>query len=97
MSQNQIGLTKDEGSDDSVVLLDLKAVCAFFGGTKPIHPATLYRGIRAGMYPAPANIGQNMSRWVQSECKAARDVLISRPRPLSPMTLSSRSRPEGAA
>jgi hypothetical protein len=26
-------------------LLDIEAVCRFFGGTKPLHPATIYRGI----------------------------------------------------
>jgi hypothetical protein len=32
-------------------LLDRRAVCQFFGGTKPLNPATLYRGIRKGRYP----------------------------------------------
>ena len=29
-------------------LLDLKAVCCLLGGTRPINPATLYRGVRLG-------------------------------------------------
>jgi hypothetical protein len=29
-------------------LLDRDAVCRFFGGTRPINPATLYRGVRKG-------------------------------------------------
>ena len=29
-------------------LLDRNAACEFFGGNKPIDPATLYRGIRKG-------------------------------------------------
>jgi hypothetical protein len=33
-------------------LLDRAAACRFFGGTRPINPATLYRGIRQGRYPA---------------------------------------------
>jgi hypothetical protein len=33
--------------------LDISAACAFIGGTRPIHPATLYRGIKAGRYPPP--------------------------------------------
>jgi hypothetical protein len=35
------------------LLLDRAEVCLFFGGTKPIDPATLYRGIRKGRYPSP--------------------------------------------
>ena len=32
-------------------LLDLAAACRFFGGSRPIHPATLYRGISQGRFP----------------------------------------------
>jgi len=32
-------------------LLDRDAVCRFFGGSKPINPATLYRGVRKGAIP----------------------------------------------
>jgi hypothetical protein len=32
-------------------LLDRDATCRFFGGTRPINPATLYRGVRKGRYP----------------------------------------------
>jgi predicted DNA-binding transcriptional regulator AlpA len=38
-------------------LLTMRDVCALFGGSRPIDPATLYRGIRAGRYPAPIKIG----------------------------------------
>jgi predicted DNA-binding transcriptional regulator AlpA len=51
-------------------LLDLRAVCALFGGTRPINPATLYRGIRLGRYPAPIKIGPGSSRWLREECDA---------------------------
>jgi predicted DNA-binding transcriptional regulator AlpA len=51
-------------------LLDLRAVCALFGGTRPINPATLYRGIRLGRYPAPVKIGPGSSRWLRAECEA---------------------------
>ena len=57
--------------------LDLKATCAFFGGmTSPIHPATLYRGIAAGRYPRPVHVAPNSSRWLHSECVAAKIRLI---------------------
>jgi predicted DNA-binding transcriptional regulator AlpA len=51
-------------------LLDLRATCALFGGTRPINPATLYRGVRLGRYPAPVKIGPGSSRWLRSECEA---------------------------
>jgi predicted DNA-binding transcriptional regulator AlpA len=51
-------------------LLDRNATCAFFGGTRPLHPATLYRGINEGRYPRPVKIGA-LSRWLRSECEAA--------------------------
>jgi predicted DNA-binding transcriptional regulator AlpA len=51
-------------------LLDRRAACEFFGGTRPINPATLYRGIRQGRYPRPLKIGA-LSRWLRSECEAA--------------------------
>jgi hypothetical protein len=38
-------------------LLDRNAACEFFGGTRPINAATLYRGIRQGRYPRPLKVG----------------------------------------
>lgn len=57
-------------------LLDIAAACRFFGGSKPIHPSTLYRGIAAGRYPKPANLGPNTRRWIRRECEVARAKLI---------------------
>lgn len=48
-------------------LLDAKAVGAFFGN---IHPATIYRHIRAGHIPRPIHVGGS-SRWLRSECELA--------------------------
>jgi predicted DNA-binding transcriptional regulator AlpA len=50
-------------------LLDRRAVCEMFGGSKPINAATLYRGIRHGRFPRPIRIGGS-SRWLLSECEA---------------------------
>jgi hypothetical protein len=36
-------------------LLDRREVCRFFGGTKPLDPATLYRGIRKPSAPMKAD------------------------------------------
>jgi predicted DNA-binding transcriptional regulator AlpA len=59
-------------------LLDLRATCAFFGGSKPLHPATLYRGIIAKRYPAPIKVGPNASRWLRNECEAALEEMKKR-------------------
>jgi predicted DNA-binding transcriptional regulator AlpA len=52
-------------------LLDRVEVCRFFGGSRPLNPATLYRGIRKGRYPAPLKVGPGSSRWLRAECEAA--------------------------
>jgi predicted DNA-binding transcriptional regulator AlpA len=43
-------------------------VCRFFGN---IHPSTLWRGIRAGRYPAPIHIGPQLRRWSRVACEDA--------------------------
>jgi hypothetical protein len=51
------------------------ATCIFFGGRdRPINPATLYRGVKDGRFPAPVRIG-GISRWRRSECIAAREAM----------------------
>ena len=51
-------------------LLDRREVCRFFGGSRPLNPATLYRGIRKGLFPQPVRVGGS-SRWLRAECEAA--------------------------
>ena len=58
-------------------MMTLRATCAFFGGDKPLNPSTLYRGIKAFRYPPPVRVGPNLSRWLRSECRAAREALIA--------------------
>jgi predicted DNA-binding transcriptional regulator AlpA len=55
-------------SDDD--LLDIDEVCAFFGGSKPLHPATIYRGV-GRLYPKPLKVDRQSVRWLRSECEAA--------------------------
>jgi predicted DNA-binding transcriptional regulator AlpA len=57
-------------------LLDRLEVCQRLGGTKPIDPATLYRGIKAGRYPRPIKVGPNSSRWVASEVEACLQAMV---------------------
>jgi predicted DNA-binding transcriptional regulator AlpA len=58
-------------------LWTVEQVCAFFGGSsKPIHPSTLWRNVKAGIYPKPIVAGPNLRRWLPSECRAARQAQI---------------------
>lgn len=59
-------------------LIDRTTTCRLFGGSRPINPATLYRGIRAGRYPAPVKVGPGASRWLRAECEAALQAMIER-------------------
>jgi predicted DNA-binding transcriptional regulator AlpA len=59
-------------------LLTMREVCALFGGhSRPIDPSTLYRGIRAGRYPAPIKVGPGSSRWLLAECEAALAAMVT--------------------
>jgi predicted DNA-binding transcriptional regulator AlpA len=58
-----------------IELLARQEVCRFFGGSRPIDAATLYRGIRKGRYPRPVKIGAS-SRWLRQECEAALATMI---------------------
>lgn len=59
-----------------IELFDRHACCTLIGGeARPVHPATLYRLIRAGKWPAPVRIG-GLARWRSDQCEAARAVLI---------------------
>ncbi len=64
--------------DDGFYAIDF--VCAFFGGSKPLHPATIYRGIAHGRYPRPVRPSPNVNRWVGRELKAARTEILGAPR-----------------
>jgi predicted DNA-binding transcriptional regulator AlpA len=58
-------------------LLDRAEVCRFFGGTRPINPATLYRNIRRGRYPRPVRVSPGASRWIRAECEAALAAMVA--------------------
>jgi predicted DNA-binding transcriptional regulator AlpA len=57
-------------------LMDRGEVCRYFGGSKPINTATLYRGIRQGRYPKPIKVGPGSSRWLRAECEAALQAMV---------------------
>jgi predicted DNA-binding transcriptional regulator AlpA len=56
-------------------LLDRAAVCSYFGGSRPLNPSTLYRGIKLGRYPKAVKIGGS-SRWLRSECECALQAMV---------------------
>jgi predicted DNA-binding transcriptional regulator AlpA len=59
-------------------LLTMRETCRKIGGTaRPIDPSTLYRGIKAGRYPAPIKVGPGSSRWLRSEVDAALAAMVA--------------------
>jgi predicted DNA-binding transcriptional regulator AlpA len=76
-------------------LWERKTVLKFFGGDRPLHVSTLYRGIKGKIYPPPINVAPNVVRWIGHECRAARQELIAaRDKPKPPQR---RGRPRKAA
>jgi len=57
-------------------LLDRAEVCRFFGGSKPLHSATLYRNIRLGRFPRPVKVGPGTSRWLREECESCLQAMV---------------------
>ena len=60
-----------------VELWERKDVLAYFGGKRPLHTSTLYRGIHDGLYPRPIHVSRTHVRWLRSECEAALDRMIA--------------------
>jgi hypothetical protein len=54
---------------------DIQEVCRFFGGTKPLNPATIYRHIKNGIISRPDHVG-GLSRWRKSKCLADRQAMM---------------------
>src|SRR5580698_11224229 len=61
-------------------LYDVDFLCAFFGGSKPLHPATIYRGIAAGRFPRPVKPSPNVNRWIGRELKASKRKIFDQKR-----------------
>ena len=61
--------------------LDEEAACAFIGGTRPIHPSTLWRNVKSGRYSRPIKISKQAVRWRRSELLADLDRLVSERKP----------------
>jgi hypothetical protein len=64
LSDGQADLSADE-------LVDKEQACRVLGGDKkPIHPATLSRGVKTGRYSPPIKIGPQLRRWRLRELQA---------------------------
>jgi hypothetical protein len=58
---------------DDDEMITIGGVCRFWGGEeKPLHPATIYRWIKAGIHPPPERLGPNTRRWSKRKLLAAR-------------------------
>jgi predicted DNA-binding transcriptional regulator AlpA len=64
------------GSRCSPDLIDIHGVREFFGGSRPIDVATVYRFIKRGKIPKPIKIGGS-ARWLRSECRIALTHMIA--------------------
>ena len=62
---------------EPVEFWDRFTVLAYFGGDRPLHLSTLYRGVQRGIYPKPVNLSANCVRWVASECHAAAQRMVA--------------------
>jgi hypothetical protein len=60
-----------------IELWERNTVLRFFGGDKPLHISTLYRGMTTGIYPRPVNTSGNTARWLADECRAALQRMIA--------------------
>ena len=75
--------TGDKSSTPAPVeLWDRHEVLRFFGGNRPLHTSTLYRGVNSGTYPKPITISGSSNssgavRWLAAECRDALAKMIS--------------------
>jgi hypothetical protein len=48
---------------NDIDFIDIEETCRIIGGNnKPVHPATYYRGVKAGIYPPPDHPSPRISR-----------------------------------
>ncbi len=64
------------GVFDDDVAWTIDDVCNYFGGSKPINPATIYTWIKKKGFPDPYKPGPQTSRWLKSEVVAYRRNII---------------------
>ena len=56
-------------------LLDIDEVCTFLGGSRPINPSTVWRGIKAGRFSAPIYVTK---RWRRRDLERDLEALATK-------------------
>jgi len=51
-------------------LLDKREVCRLLGGSKPLHPSTIWRLVRSGKLAPPIKVSAQIRRWQRSAVEA---------------------------
>jgi hypothetical protein len=70
----QVDFDKPHDNDEFITV---EQGCRIIGGeAKPIHRSTYYRGVRAGLYPAPLHPSPGISRLSKRRCEEARRRII---------------------
>jgi hypothetical protein len=66
-------------SEARMKFLTIKEACRKIGGDEsPIHPSTFYRGVKAGLYPAPVHVSLNIARVNEGELLEALARLLTK-------------------
>jgi len=59
--------------------LTIRGACRIVGGDEsPIHPATYYRGVKNGLYPAPVHVSPNVARVEEAGLREALARLLKK-------------------
>jgi hypothetical protein len=61
------------GNPDLPAHVTIKTACRIIGGDEPIDPSTFYRGVKAGIYPAPFHPAPGISRVDTADLLASLD------------------------
>ena len=66
-------------------LITVRQACRIVGGEESsIHPATYYRGVAAGRFPAPVHVSPNVARVQKSKLVAALEQVMGGPMRVPP-------------
>ena len=68
---------KSPNPPEPVEFWDRPTVLKYFGGVRPLHVSTLYRGVHDGTYPKPIRVSRSAVRWLASECRSAAQRMIA--------------------
>jgi hypothetical protein len=58
-------------ADENPELITIAEKCREIGGSQPISKSTYYRGVKAGIYPAPERISPGLVRVRRGQRRAS--------------------------